>query len=117
MTLKKAPSFSKPLTKDSISDNLSVLTPLDGNESEWVILRCLSKHVYSIVTKPISVEHVTPRIRAIEFIESRTRQAPVPQDNKIIPTRPMIVDFSFKDDLIEGVCPLSFVTLAQGISI
>ncbi|SFV39646.1 hypothetical protein LAC1533_0226 [Ligilactobacillus acidipiscis] len=37
------------------------------------------------------------------FIESRTRQAPVPQESKMIPTRPMIVDFSAKDDLIAGV--------------
>ena len=66
---------------------------------------CSSKQVYSIDIRPISVEHVIPRFCEIVFMELRTRQAPVPQDNSIRPTRPTIEAFSVRSASVIGQFP------------
>lgn len=52
-----------------------------------------------------AVEHVIPRFCEIVFMELRTRQAPVPQDNSIRPTRPTIEAFSVRSASVIGQFP------------
>src|SRR5699024_5487950 len=87
--------FSNCRTNFSISFNLVIFTPVAGNDKVWEYdSLSTSKQVYSIDTNPISVEQVMPKVLATVSIESRTRQAPVPQLKSIIPTRPTIEVFS-----------------------
>ena len=53
--------------------------------------------------RPISTVHVIPISSDRVFMELRTRQAPVPQDNIIMPTLPTTEDFAERLARLIGV--------------
>ena len=63
---------------------------------DWDTQSLPSKQLNSIDIRPTSTVHVTPSSLESLFMDVRTRQAPVPQDSMIRPTRPMTEAFSIR---------------------
>ena len=79
-----------------------MLTPVLVRQSDWEKQRSPSKQVYSIDMSPISAEQVMPKFSDNVFMELLTRHAPVPQESRIRPIRPITEAFAVKSACVMG---------------
>ena len=77
-----------------MSQILCVLTPVVGRLTTSLKLSCPWMQVHSMDSSERSTWTVSPRMRAMRFMESRTRQAPVPEASMSWPVRQTMEDLS-----------------------
>ena len=82
-----------------------MFTPVFAMLSDCDIQSFPSKQLNSIDISPTSTVHVTPSSFERRFIDVLTRQAPVPQESMMSPTRPITEAFSISPALSMSIFP------------